>query len=151
MKTLKLFTVVPAVLAMSLIFTNVTLAEPPLLLIKPNSEPEPLIVNGKSGGENKSNCGNIAAAPNQVIQITDPLPYLRLTVESPGKPTLLIDGPGGRFCVLADSYSGGKPEISGYWEKGNYSIYVGELSKRQYNYSLSFSQQKSFILHQADA
>jgi hypothetical protein len=142
MKTLKLFMVVPAVLAMSLIFSNVTLAIAPLLVIKPNSEPEPLIVNGKSGGENKSNCGNIAGAPNQVIQITDPLPYLRLTVESPGKPTLLIDGPGGRFCVLADSYSGGKPEISGYWEKGKYSIYVGELSKRQYNYSLSFSQQK---------
>ncbi|MGI2905116.1 hypothetical protein [Tolypothrix sp. VBCCA 56010] len=142
MKTLKLFTVVPAVLAMSLVFTNVTLAEAPLVVIKPNSQPEPLIVNGKSGGEKKSNCGNIATAPNQVIQITDPLPYLRLTVESPGKPTLLIDGPGGRFCVLADSYSGGKPEISGYWQKGNYSIYVGELSQRQYNYSLSFSQQK---------
>ncbi|NEU76097.1 hypothetical protein PI95_026990 [Hassallia byssoidea VB512170] len=142
MKTLKLFTVVPAVLAMSLVFTNVTLAEAPLVVIKPNSQPEPLIVNGKSGGEKKSNCGNIAAAPNQVIQITDPLPYLRLTVESAGKPTLLIDGPGGRFCVLADSYSGGKPEISGYWQKGNYSIYVGELSQRQYNYSLSFSQQK---------
>lgn len=143
MKTLKLFTVVPAVLAMSLVFTNVTLAEAPLVVIKPNSQPEPLIVNGKSGGEKKSNCGNIATAPNQVIQITDPLPYLRLTVESPGKPTLLIDGPGGRFCVLADSYSGGKPEISGYWQKGNYSIYVGELSQRQYNYSLSFSQQRS--------
>ncbi|MBW4567914.1 MAG: hypothetical protein KME31_07780 [Tolypothrix carrinoi HA7290-LM1] len=142
MKTLKLFTVVPAVLAMSLVFTNVTLAEAPLVVIKPNSQPEPLIVNGKSGGEKKSNCGNIATAPNQVIQITDPLPYLRLTVESAGKPTLLIDGPGGRFCVLADSYSGGKPEISGYWQKGNYSIYVGELSQRQYNYSLSFSQQK---------
>ncbi len=143
MKTLKLFTVVPAVLAMSLVFTNVSFAEKPLLVIKPNSESEPLIVNGKSGGENKSNCGNIAAEPNQLIQITDSLPYLRLTVESPGKPTLLIDGPGGRFCVLADSYSGGKPEISGYWEKGNYSIYVGELSQRQYNYSLSFSQQRS--------
>jgi hypothetical protein len=142
MKTLKLFTVVPAVLAMSLVFTNVTLALTPLLVIKPNSQAEPLIVNGKSGGENKSNCGNIADTPNQVIQITDPLPYLRLTVESPGKPTLLIDGPGGRFCVLADSYSGGKPEISGYWEKGNYSIYVGQLSQSQYNYSLSFSQQK---------
>jgi len=141
MKTLKLFTVVPTVLAMSLVFTNVTLALTPLLVIKPNSQAEPLIVNGKSGGENKSNCGNIAAAPNQLIQITDPLPYLRLTFEIPGKPTLLIDGPGGRFCVLGDSYSGGKPEISGYWEKGNYSIYVGELSQRQYNYSLSFSQQ----------
>ena len=71
MKTLKLFTVVPALLAMSLVLTNVTLAEAPLIVIKPNSQPEPLIVNGKSGGENKSNCGNIAAVNNQVIQIKD--------------------------------------------------------------------------------
>lgn len=142
MKTLKLFTVVPLALVMSLIFADVNLAQTPIVVIKSNFQPDPLIVNGKSGGANKSNCGNIGATPNQTIQVTDPLPYMRLTVESPGKPTLLIDGPGGRFCVLADSYSGGKPEISGYWQKGNYSLYVGELSQSQYNYTLSFSQQK---------
>jgi hypothetical protein len=147
MKTLKQFTIVPAVLAMSLALTNANFAEAQQVQINPNFQPDPLIVNGKSGGENKSNCGNITAAPNQIINVTESMPYLRLTVESSGKPTLLIDGPGGRFCVLADTYSGGKPEISGFWLKGLYKIYVGELSPRelsqgQYTYTLSISQQK---------
>lgn len=110
--------------------------------ITPNQQPDPLVVNGTSGGKQASNCGKIAEQPSQVIKVTKALPYLRLTVESEGKPTLLIDGPGGKFCVLADSYSGGKPEISGFWQEGIYSLYVGDLSQGQYNYRLSISQQK---------
>ena len=106
-------------------------------------QPDPLIINGKSGGNQQSNCGFVAAKPNQVIQIAESLPYLRLTVEGTGKPTLLIDGPGGRFCVLADNYSGGKPEISGYWNPGQYSLHVGDIYQGQYTYTLSISQQKT--------
>ena len=142
MKTRTLFTFVPTLLAMNLVLVDANLAKAQVLRINSNLQPDPLIVNGKSGGTLRSNCGKITATPNQVIQVTDSLPYLRLTVESSGQPTLLIDGPGGRFCVLADSYSGGKPEISGYWQAGRYSLYVGELSQGQYNYTLSISQQK---------
>lgn len=142
MKPLKLLTVVTAALAMNLLITQVNWAQTPVIQINRNSQKAPLILNGKSGGSVPSNCGNISAAPNQVIQVTDSLPYLRLTVESQGKPTLLIDGPGGRFCVLADSYSGGKPEISGFWQAGIYSLYVGESSKERHNYTLSISQEK---------
>ncbi|MEH2203441.1 MAG: hypothetical protein V7K53_05055 [Nostoc sp.] len=140
MKTLRLLVIIPTALAMSLVFTEANLAQTPTIQINRNSQPDPLILNGKSGGTVKSNCGNITTEPNQVIQVTESLPYLRLTVESKGKPTLLIDGPGGRFCVLADSYSGGKSELSGYWQPGKYSLYVGELSPQQYTYNLSISQ-----------
>ncbi|QMS86973.1 hypothetical protein HUN01_05045 [Nostoc edaphicum CCNP1411] len=140
MKTLRLLAIVPTALAMSLVFTEANLAQTPTIQINRNLQPDPLILNGKSGGTVKSNCGNITTEPNQVIQVTESLPYLRLTVESQGKPTLLIDGPGGRFCVLADSYSGGKSELSGYWQAGKYSLYVGELSQQEYNYTLSISQ-----------
>ncbi|NMG22280.1 hypothetical protein [Brasilonema bromeliae] len=136
------FKIVPAALTMSLVFTNAHLAEAQVVQITSRLQPDPLIVNGTSGGSLASNCGNIATKPNQVIRVTESLPYLRLTVESGGQPTLLIHSPGGRFCVLADKYSGGKPEISGYWQAGNYSLYVGELSRGQYNYTLSISQQK---------
>ncbi len=144
MKTNVIFKIVPItlVLAMSFAFTNTNIAQAEVVKINPNFQPDPLTLNGKSGGSQSSNCGNIAATPNQVIQVTKALPYLRLTVESEGKPTLLIEGPGGRFCVLADSYSGGKPEISGYWQEGTYSVRVGDLSQGQYNYTLSISQQK---------
>ncbi|MEH2235367.1 hypothetical protein [Nostoc sp.] len=140
MKTLRLLAIVPTALAMSLVFTEANLAQTPTIQINRNFQPDPLVLNGKSGGTVKSNCGNITTEPNQVIQVTESLPYLRLTVESQGKPTLLIDGPGGRFCVMADSYSGGKPELSGFWKAGKYSLYVGELSKREYSYTLSISQ-----------
>lgn len=144
MKTLRLLTMVPTALAMSLVFAQTNLAQTPTTQINRNLQPDPLILKGKSGGTVKSNCGNIPTEPNQVIQVTESLPYLRLTVESEGKPTLLIDGPGGRFCVMADKYSGGKPELSGFWQPGTYSVYVGELDEglqAKSSYALSISQQ----------
>ncbi|TVP59435.1 MAG: hypothetical protein EA343_20065 [Nodularia sp. (in: Bacteria)] len=145
MKVLRLLGVVPAALVINLVLIEANLAEVPRLQIQPNSKSEPLVLNGTTGGKVPSNCGNIANTPNQIIQLTKPLPYLRLTVDSPGQPTLLIDGPGGRFCVLADNYSESKPEITGYYMPGEYSLYVGELSQNQYSYTLSISQQKEPI------
>jgi hypothetical protein len=142
MKTGLLFRLVPAALTMSLCLTNALKVTAKQVKISPNFNPDPITLTGKSGGSNKSNCGSITPTPNQVIQVTESLPYLRLTVEGSGQPTLLIDGPGGRFCVLADNYSGKKPEITGFWQAGSYSLYVGELSQGQYNYTLSISQQK---------
>jgi len=142
MKTLKLLIIVPAVLLISLVFSQVSLADTTIIEINKNLEKDPIILNGESGGKVASNCGNITAKPNQVIEVKESLPYLRLTVESQGKPSLLIDGPGGRFCILADSYSGDKPELSGFWQAGKYSLYVGESSKGNYSYILSISQQK---------
>ncbi|MEH1997201.1 MAG: hypothetical protein V7L00_00200 [Nostoc sp.] len=140
MNTLRLLAIVPTALAISLVLTEANLAQTPTIQINRNLQPDPLVLKGKSGGSVKSNCGNITTEPSQVIQVTESLPYLRLTVEGQGKPTLLIDGPGGRFCVMADSYSGDKPELSGFWQAGKYSLHVGELSKREYTYTLSISQ-----------
>lgn len=142
MKMQRLFTVVPAALAMSLILNDVNLAQTPPKAIDPNFSPDPLVFKGNSEGSVKSNCGNIPAKPSQVIELSKPLPYLRVTVESQGQPTLLIVGPGGRFCVLADS-SEGKAELAGYWEPGDYSFYAGNLSQQQYSYTLSISKQPS--------
>jgi hypothetical protein len=140
MKMLTLLAIVPTALAMSLVLAEANLAQTPTIQINRNFQPDPLVLKGKSGGTVKSNCGNITTEPSQVIQVTEPLPYLRLTLESEGKPTLLIDGPGGRFCVMPDSYSGGKPELSGYWQPGRYSLYLGELSQQQHSCTLSISQ-----------
>lgn len=143
MKTRTQWLVVPTALAINLAVTGATLAEPSVLKINPNFQPDPLVVRGTSGGAKTSDCGNIAAKPNQVIQVTKPLPYLRLSVQSDGQPTLLIQGPGGRFCVLADSYSAGKPEISGYWQPGRYSLYVGDRAQGQHPYTLSISKKNN--------
>ena len=127
----------------SLNFANGKPSNLKIIQVDSQLKPDPLVINGKSGGSQKTNCGFIAAKPNQVIQIAESLPYLRLTVEGTGKPTLLIDGPGGRFCVLADNYSGSKPEISGFWNPGRYSLHIGDISQGKYTYTLSISQQKT--------
>jgi hypothetical protein len=142
MKTLKLFTLVPVTLLMVWGFSQVSLAQTPVTQVSANLQPDPLVLSGKSGGKVASNCGNISNTPNQILQVTESLPYLRLTVEGQGKPTLLIDGPGGRFCVLADSYSGGKPEMSGYWQPGRYSLYIGDTSQGQHTYTLTISERQ---------
>lgn len=100
-------------------------------------------MRGKSGGEKSSDCGNIAATPNQIIEVKEALPYGRFSVQSEGQPTLLIEGPKGRrFCVLADTEAGESPEVSGYWEAGKYSLYVGDRASGQHPYTLSISQKK---------
>lgn len=143
MKTRTDWLVVPTALAISFAVTGATLAKPPVLQINSQFQPDPLVVGGTSGGDKSSDCGNIAATPNQVIQVTQPVPYLRLSVESAGQPTLLIDGPGGRFCVLADRFSKGKPEISGFWQAGKYSLYVGDRDQGRHPYKLSISQKST--------
>ncbi len=142
MKILKLFTSISAAFIITQLITPASWAESPIVTIDSTVQPDPLTLNGTSGGSRTSNCGHISATPNQVIQVTKPIPYLRLTVKSDGQPTLLIDGPTGRFCVQADSYSGGKAELSGYWQPGKYSLSVGEVSNKQYSYNLSISQQQ---------
>jgi hypothetical protein len=139
---LRVLKAVPVAALLSMVIVKSNLAEVPAITIAPKLQSDPLVLNGKSGGTVQSKCGNISAAPSQVIRVPESMPYLRLTVESDGQPTLLIDGPGGRFCVLADSYSQSKPELSGYWQAGTYSLYIGQLSRGQYSYTLSISQQK---------
>ncbi len=59
MKTLRLLAILPISLVMSLVFTEANLAQTPNVQINRNFQPDPLVLNGKSGGTVKSNCGNI--------------------------------------------------------------------------------------------
>ncbi|MBD2664006.1 hypothetical protein B6N60_03611 [Richelia sinica FACHB-800] len=143
MKNLQLLAFVPVALVLNLFYHQATYAEIPVIEVSRSLKTDPMIVNGQSGGNVASNCGNITDAPTQVIQVKESLPYLRLTVEGQGKPTLLIDGPGGRFCVLADNYTGGKPELAGFWQPGRYLVYIGELIPGKHKYTLSISVNKN--------
>jgi hypothetical protein len=142
MKTKRLFTLIPIGSLMVLLLTQGSFAKPPITKIKNPLDIDPITLTGISGGLIKTDCGHISTTPSQVIEVTESLPYLQLRVESEGQPTLLIDGPGGRFCVLSDDDGKIKPKLSGYWTAGKYLLYVGELSKENYNYTLSISQQQ---------
>jgi hypothetical protein len=135
--------ILPSVLIISCAATATTFAQDAVVKVTPKLEPDPLVVKGTSGGDKNSDCGNISTTPSQVLQVTDPLPYLKLRVQSEGEPTLLIEGPGKRrFCVLADTAAGENPEISGYWDAGEYLLYVGDRAQGQHPYTLSISQKK---------
>ncbi|OLP16274.1 hypothetical protein BST81_21985 [Leptolyngbya sp. 'hensonii'] len=101
--------------------------------------PDPQVLRGTSGGSKSSDCGFIATAPNEVIKVTQPIPYMRFSVQSAGQPTLLIEGPTGRFCVLADG-GGAGPQMSGFWAPGTYSVYIGDRAKGSNPYTLSLTQ-----------
>jgi hypothetical protein len=103
-------------------------------------------VSGQTGGSvNSKDCGAISSQPNQVIYVKERIDYMKLSVRANGgQPTLLIYGPTdrNRFCVLGDRASGFQPEISGVWEPGKYSIYVGDRSGSQHQFILHLYPRK---------
>ncbi|MBD1861288.1 MULTISPECIES: hypothetical protein [Trichocoleus] len=138
MKTYKYWLAVPTALVVALTVAGSAQSKP--LPVAPGFQPDPQVLTGTSGGAKSSDCGYVSNTPSQVIQVTQAVPYLRFAVQSEGQPTLLIDGPGGRFCSLADTYSQKPAQISGFWSPGTYSVYVGDRGQGQHAYRLSISQ-----------
>jgi hypothetical protein len=101
-----------------------------------------MTTQGQSGGGvNSNDCGFVPSTPQETIQVTEKVNYLRLSVESgSGNPTLLVDGPDGRFCLLADS--GKNPSLSGIWMPGEYKVYVGDEQGQQNQYTLRLSTER---------
>ncbi len=142
MKTFKHWMVIPTALAM--ILTSVGVARSQTIQLTPEFKPDPLVVTGTSGGsETNKGCGMIGAAPNHVITLDDTFNYLRFSVQSDNQPTLLIEGPSGSSCVQADNLSGGKIEAPGLWEKGSYSLYIGDRAGGQHPYTLSITRTRN--------
>lgn len=88
-----------------------------------------------NSGQVQSQCGFIADAPSQVLVVNQATP-LRFKVQSQGQPTLWIQGPVNR-CVMADGAAGGTIEVPGVWEKGTYSVFVGNQAQAGQPYTLS--------------
>ncbi|HCV29191.1 MAG TPA: hypothetical protein DGO89_02450 [Microcoleaceae bacterium UBA9251] len=136
----RLSSIVTLALAMILAPVGAVRSQP--LQIAPGF-PEPLTMSGVSGGPNNSgDCGFVSQAPNHVINVTQDLPYWRIAVQTAGAPSLMIQGPRGRFCVLPANAAAGNVEFSGYGDKGIYTIFVGDRSQGQHPYSLSISQKR---------
>lgn len=146
MKILAKNKLVPSALATSLLTISIISHRSDAQEVAQNFHMSTSSIQGQSGGPiDSKGCGFIPASPNHVIDVNKRIDYMRLTVEATGgQPTLLIEGPGSkdRFCVLADEVSGFKPEISGVWEPGHYSIYVGDRTGANYQFTLNISQNK---------
>jgi len=137
MKLLNHWIIVPTTLAMLL--TSAGIVRSQTTQIKPGFTPDPLVIPGTSAS---LACSTSGAKPNHVITLSENFNYLRFRVSSAGQPTLLIVSPSGNSCVQADSFSGGKIEAPGFWEKGPYSLYIGDRTGIQHPYTLSITTQK---------
>lgn len=127
-----------AAIAVSILNAGVTLAE--TIAIRPQSGYNKTL-SGQSGGNVTTNdCGFIGNSPNHVITLDTDIDSMEIKVNvAGGEPTLLIEGPDGRFCTRAIN---GEADITGYWPAGEYSIRVGDRAgaNSQYNYTLSIRQ-----------
>ena len=98
-------------------------------------------VTGNSGGEQPSDCGFIASAPNYQLQITEPFASLNVEVASTGDYTLFITGPDNfSECVLAHDFDGGVIQAPGVLNEGFYDIYVGDRNGVSHPFTLLISQ-----------
>jgi hypothetical protein len=113
------------------------------IAIAPRFQPDPMVLQGTSGGTQASpNCGQLPAAPNHIIQLNSDFPYLRFSLQGRGQPTLMIRLPNGSTsCVSADRATG-TINAPGYWEQGSYQLYVGDRTGEQHPYTLSITQQR---------
>lgn len=145
MKTSKKLLVIPTTLALMLTSAGVALSASPVIQLAKNFQSDPIVVNGTSGGAIKTqDCGSVAQTPNQTVSIGAAIDYMRISVQAEGEPTLVVQGPEGRFCVLADKTSGeGNPQISGFWPQGTYTIYVGDRAGGQHPYTLSLTKKRN--------
>lgn len=114
-----------------------------IVQLAPGFTPDPYPLSGVSGGtENSKDCGQIAATPDHEIRLVADFPYLQFQVETPeGSPTLLIEGPAGRFCLLPAGPGAGSVELAGYMPQGIYTINIGNRGSTPLNYTLTISQQ----------
>lgn len=131
--------IIPAIAATLLTTLGATRSVAEQVTLAPHFQP--ITLRGMSGGVNSSNCGKIAASPNVILQVTDNISSMRVRVQSSGQPTLLIDGPKGRACIPADSTGSGSIEIPGFWEKGLYTLYIGDRAGESHDYTFSVSNQ----------
>jgi hypothetical protein len=97
---------------------------------------QPITLSGMSGGAKKdaSCAGFIAATPNHVVQVSEDS-NLSFQLKGAAGSTLLITGDKGQnFCVQA--LSDGKVEIPGRWNRGRYSVFVGDRNQASNRYTL---------------
>ena len=144
MKTQKYWILIPSILALIFSSSGAALSGS-IIALNPGFKEDPMTFSGKSGGTKQTpDCGKIAAKPNHQIKMNQDFQYLRFSLKSSGKPTLLIQEPGGKkTCLSADNLSEGNIESPGYWKQGLYSISIGQRDGITHPYTLSITQKNN--------
>jgi hypothetical protein len=118
-----------------------------------NFAPNPLILEGVSGGNSPVNSitniestptgsckGYMQRQPDYQVILNAPFSSLTMQVTSEVDTTLVITGVGGTWCN--DDYNGQpNPQINGSWAQGDYQVWVGSYQQNSYHpYQLRISR-----------
>ncbi len=116
------------------------------ITLSPQFSPDPIIVNGTSGGSLPAATiatvaesptgfcvGYVDRQPDYRLVLTEPFSYLSLQVRSVGDTVLVVRGPGGNWCNDDLNAQSKNPVISGQWSKGTYDIWVGSAQENAYH------------------
>lgn len=126
----------PTAIALALGLSGTAIANPIQTPLSTN-----VVVNGTAAGGQSGQCGFVSSTPTQVVRVTEDFTSLRFSVQGSGQPTLMVTGSNGRTqCVMADRFSQGAIEIPGVWERGTYSVFVGDRSQGNHPFTLSITQ-----------
>ncbi len=112
--------------------------------LKHEFAPNPLILEGMSGGELKATevanieetttgyCdGYVNLQPNHILILESFFEFLKIEVESDDDTTILVQGPGGIWCN--DDFYSTNPVIEGEWQEGSYQIWIGSYQPNSPN------------------
>lgn len=100
-------------------------------------------VTGSSGGTQTNDACRgfmFSGTPTQVIQVTEPSASLSFRVQGSGQLALLIMGTGNPICVPGTG-AGEGVTIPGVWQRGTYSVFVGDRAGSGNPFTLSIVQE----------
>ncbi|NEQ24328.1 MAG: hypothetical protein F6K28_35445 [Microcoleus sp. SIO2G3] len=125
----------PTAIALALGLSGTAIANPVQTPLR-----APVVVSGNASGGQSGQCGFVSGTPTQVVQVTEDFTSLRFSVQGSGQPTLMVTGGGRNQCVMADRFSQGAIAIPGVWERGTYSVFVGDRTQGSHPFTLSITQ-----------
>jgi hypothetical protein len=124
---------------------------PDILALSPGFSPDPIEVQGVSGGMVPANqaagqeetptgacVGFVDTPPDHTVELKGYFDYLKIQLESAEDTTIVIRGPGGTWCN--DDFQDKNAGVEGQWLEGPYQIWVGTYNKdKAIPYSLRIS------------
>ncbi len=106
--------------------------------LAPGFTPDPVIGTGNTGGprlaseatgtrttETGECSGYIDTLPDHELELTADFEYLNIAAFSEGESSLVVFGPNEEVWC----FTGENPSISGFYDQGDYDVYVGNLSR----------------------
>lgn len=117
---------------------NLSSENPYYIRLAPDFTPDPMVRDFAAGGARNAttlfgaDCiGYISEQPDFVLEVLEPIPYLRLYTESEADTTLVLQARGEARAFCNDDSNGVNPQFIASFPTGIFDIYVGLQTPNQ--------------------